>query len=373
MKNYDVVIIGGGPAGATVGQYLKEQGISYLVIERGTNYRDKVCAGGVPVGIMDVLPVSKRNFERVEYDTLLIDFRATLKSTVKIDRPFMYGVARTEFDHFLREGLNVHYNEKFVMFEREKNGVVVHTDKAVYRAKFLVGADGVGSRVSIFSGLAKKRRFILAEEKETPLEDKDKVNNVKIFLGYNRFGYGWVFPKKDHRSSGSGALQKYFLHSKGTVNKFDRSKRQTKIYPISLWGGEEILTDGRIGLAGEAGNLVDPFTAGGIYPAVLSGKLLAQSIEKALKKGKSNLYEYNELLMDKMYEEFRYALFLSKMFYPFIPLIKKVILSRSVMQQAMEYASNGYISYKKFFEKVRKTRKIHIKIAYFLVKMFANK
>ncbi|MEA3313584.1 MAG: NAD(P)/FAD-dependent oxidoreductase, partial [Caldisericota bacterium] len=298
MKNYSVIIIGGGPAGATVGQYLKEKNIDYLIIEKGGSYRDKVCAGGIPPGIMDILPNNLKDFEKTEYDTLSIDFKDKLSSTVKLNKPFLHGVERTKFDHHLRKGLNVHYNEKFIGFNNEKNNISVHTDKTTYTTKFLIGADGVGSKVSILSGLARKKRFILGEEKEVFQKNIIKPNTAKLFLGYNYLGYGWMLPKQNHYSAGSGALQKYFLSSsKGTVEKFDKGKGETKIYPISLWGGEEPLTSGRIALAGEAGNLVDPFTAAGIYPALLSGKLLAVVIENALKNGKNNLQKYNKLVI----------------------------------------------------------------------------
>ena len=373
MKNYSVIIIGGGPAGATVGQYLKEKNIDCLIIEKGGSYRDKVCAGGIPLGIINLLPDNLKNFEKMEYDILSIDYGGKLSNRVKLNKPFLYGVERTKFDHHLRKGLNVHYNEKFIDFNNEKNNISVHTDKTTYTAKFLVGADGVGSRVSILSSLARKKRFILGEEKEVFQKNITEPNTVKLFLRYNYLGYGWMLPKQNRYSAGSGALQKYFLNSsKGTVEKFDKRKGTTKIYPISLWGGEESLTSGRIALAGEAGNLVDPFTAAGIYPAMLSAKLLTGVIGKALKNGKSNLQEYNKLVIDELGEEFNCALLLSKMFYPFLPLIKNVIISKSTMQQTMENISSGYISYKTFYRKVQRTRKIPVKIAYFLVQKFAN-
>lgn len=374
MKNYSVIIIGGGPAGATAGQYLKEKNIDdCLIIEKGGSYRDKVCAGGIPYGVIDLLPASLKNFEKVEYDTLSINYKGILESKVKLNKPFLYGVERTKFDHHLRKGLNVHYNEKFIGFNNEKNNISVRTDKTTYTAKFLVGADGVGSRVSILSSLARKKRFILGEEKEIFQKNITEPNTVKLFLEYNYLGYGWILPKQDHYSAGSGALQKYFLStSKGTVGKFDKGKGETKIYPISLWQGEEPLVNGRIALAGEAGNLVDPFTAAGIYPAMLSAKLLAGVIEKALKNGKSNLQEYNKLVINELGEEFNCALLLSKMFYPFLPLIKNVITSKSTMQQTMENISSGYISYKTFYRKVQRTRKIPVKIVYFLVQKFAS-
>ena len=373
MKNYSVIIIGGGPAGATVGQCLKEKNIDYLIIEKGGSYRDKVCAGGIPHGVIDLLPDNLKNFEKMEYDALSIDFGGKLSNTVKLNKPFLYGVERTKFDLHLRKGLNLHYNEKFIGFNNEKNNISVRTNKTTYTAKFLVGADGVGSRVSILSGLARKKRFILGEEKEVFQKNITAQNTVKLFLRYNYLGYGWIFPKQDHYSAGSGALQKYFLNSsKGTVEKFDKGKGETKIYPISLWGGEEQLANGRIALAGEAGNLVDPFTAAGIYPAMLSAKLLAAVIENNLKNGKSDLQEYNKLLINELGEEFNCALLLSKMFYPLLPLIKNVIISKSTMQQAMESVSSGYISYKTFYMKVQRTKKIPVKIAYFLVQKFAS-
>ncbi len=373
MKNYSVIIIGGGPAGATTGQYLKEKDIDYLIIEKGGSYKDKVCAGGIPCGVMDLMPDNLKNFEKVEYDTLSINYKGILESKVKLNKPFLYGVDRIKFDHYLRKGLNVHYNEKFTGFTEEKNKILVRTDKTTYSAKFLVGAGGVGSRVSILSGLARKKRFSLGEEKEVFQKNITEPTTVKLFLGYNYLGYGWIFPKQDHYSAGSGALQKYFLSSsKGTVEKFDKGKGETKIYPISIWGGEEPLANGRIALAGEAGNLVDPLMGAGIYTAMLSAKLLTRVIENALKNGKSDLQEYNKLLPDELGEELNCALLLSKMFYPFLPLIKNVITSKSTMQQAMESVSSGYILYKTFYRKVQNTKKIPVKIAYFLVRKFAG-
>jgi len=56
MEKHDVVIIGGGPSGATLAHFLKEKNIDSIVVERGTHFRDKTCAGALPKGIFNILP-----------------------------------------------------------------------------------------------------------------------------------------------------------------------------------------------------------------------------------------------------------------------------------------------------------------------------
>lgn len=367
MEKHIVVIIGGGPAGATLAQYLKNEEIDTLIIEKGMPFRDKVCAGGLPVVIEKILPSNLRNFERDVYDKISIDYRSAYSISAKTEKPFLYGVMRPKFDQFLREGINVHYGEKFINYEEENNSIIVHTDKAKYSCKFLIGADGVGSLVSLQSGLGKKKRFIVAEEKEVPEKAKDK-NTLNIFLGYNFLGYGWALPKDGFVSSGSGALKGHF--QKGIVNKFNRGDAPIKVFPISLWDGVEMLAKGRVAIVGEAGNLVDPFTAAGIYPAILSSMLLSEVIDKNLKLNSADLTHYNELLEDKLYGEFRYARTLSNMFFPFLSLTNRAILQTKFIDYLLELAQGGYLSYEKIFNRVENTKRIPVKIAFAFVKIF---
>ncbi len=369
MKNKDIIIIGGGPSGAVLGRFLKENGVDNLIIERFERKRDKVCAGGVPVGIRRFLPEKLRNFKHVEYNKITISYKGGDIGSSTSKKNFMFGVVRREFDGFLRNGLDVHYNENFETFEKEKNGIIIKTNKNTYKSRFLIGADGVGSKVSILSNLAPKKRFIIAEEKEIPLKGGEDKKEIKIYLGYNFLGYGWVFPKEKVSSVGAGALQKYF--KKGLSDNLVKNGAP-KVYPIALWGGKEKLTDERIALIGEAGGLVDPFSAGGIYPAVLSAKLLAEVILENLRTGKTELSLYNDLLNKSLYSEFAYALSLSKMFYPFISIIKKHIIKENTLNLAVELASKGYISYKQFYQKVEKSRHLSVRTAYFIVKKFVK-
>jgi flavin-dependent dehydrogenase len=117
---------------------------------------------------------------------------------------------------------------------------------------------------------------------------------------------------------------------------------------------------------------VDPFTAAGIYTSILSSMLLSEVIDKNLKSGATNLAQYNKLLEDKLYNEFRYARILSNLFYPFLPLINKIILREEFVNYLLELAQDGYISYEQVFKRVENTRRIHIKIAYALLKIFTH-
>lgn len=366
MEKHDVIIIGGGPSGATLAHYLKEKGIESLIIEKGKPFRDKVCAGGLPPRIFDILPSNLQNFEKVAYDKFSVDYKGIYNISASVGKPFVYGVMRTSFDQFLRNDTNTQYEEKFINYKEENSSIIVNTDKSKYSCKFLVGADGVGSYISIQSGLCKNKRFINAEEKEVKVEVSEK-SRLDVFLGYNTLGYGWTLPKNGYASSGSGTIKGKFL--RGTVNKFDKGDALIKVFPIAIWDKPEPLTKGKIALVGEAGNLVDPFNAAGIFPSILSSMLLSETLKKKLDSGGTDLNEYNELLADKLYDEFKLAYALSNIFYPFLPILHRTILKERFLNVLLESASRGYISYKEIYKKVENSKKFNLKVAYNLIKL----
>ncbi|MGC8690027.1 MAG: FAD-dependent monooxygenase [Caldisericum sp.] len=367
MEKHDVIIIGGGPAGATLAHFLGNYNIETLVIERGEHFRDKTCAGGLPKGIFDILPEGvKSNFPYTSYNLFNVFYKRKLVASAKFDEPFAYGVMRSQFDESLRRGINIHYNERFISFEESKNNIIVKTDKNIYETKLLVGADGIGSIVSVLSGLNKKSKIVIAEEKEIPKIDYGESLNV--FLGDFSLGYGWRFDKNNVTSVGAGSLKKYY--KRGLSNLVDKTVVPIKVYPISLWDKDLNIFKGRVVLVGEAGSIVDPFNAAGIYHSIYSSKLLAESIKENFDKGSFSFANYVEKLNATIFEEFKYALILSSVFYPMLSLLKSIIFKPHILEFVVNSQNEtGYLSYKSVFERFSKSKHIEVKIAMLILKL----
>ncbi|WP_127141120.1 YpdA family putative bacillithiol disulfide reductase [Flagellimonas marinaquae] len=126
MQEFDVVIIGGGPIGIACGLEAKKQGISYIIIEKGTivnslfNYpvnmqffssSEKLEIDGIPFISKEAKP--KRN-EALEY------YRRIVTSNQ----------------------LNIHLFEKVLDTEKQEDSFLVKTDKGEYVAKNVVLATG---------------------------------------------------------------------------------------------------------------------------------------------------------------------------------------------------------------------------------------
>jgi flavin-dependent dehydrogenase len=150
------------------------------------------------------------------------------------------------------------------------------------QADFIIGADGVNSRVSklIDGSRHRKRTLAFGLECEIPRELlKRSVQSPEIYLGIARWGYGWVFPKKNSVTVGLAGL----LHSNsGLQSNFEQFLRQIcGFLPGIPYEGHHIPfghylnMPGRAAtlLVGDAAGLVEPVTGEGIAFAMLSGML----------------------------------------------------------------------------------------------------
>jgi geranylgeranyl reductase family protein len=310
---YDVIIVGGGPAGSAAGLYLAQQGIRIVIIDKENFPRFKPCGGGLTYRILARFPHLKDAIERLVLNRpYTIHFYAPDLSCVQYTyhEPLALMIRRSDFDSMLLEqcrqaGASVVTSTRVDKIAVTDTKVEVATIQGEqFRAKALIGADGAHSIVATQAGLRDKwqrEQFVLCLVSETPhtglnLQDH---STIQILFGLNGLrGYGWVFPKQEYVNLGvAGLLSKNQDGSMRTVyEKFIHTlKVQGKISPsfeiTHIRGGiipikgvlPKTQTD-RILLCGDAAGFANGLTGEGIYYAMVSGDLAAKTLVKAFQQ-----------------------------------------------------------------------------------------
>ncbi|MEM7721686.1 MAG: geranylgeranyl diphosphate reductase [Pseudomonadota bacterium] len=301
---YDVVVVGGGPSGATAAEDLARSGHSVAMIDR--DGRIKPCGGAIPprlirdFNIPDEQLVAKIKTARMISPT-------GRKVDIPIENGFVGMVDREHFDEFLRHRAQEAGAERFTgtytRIERDKDGTHVHyRDKASgedrqLTTRMVIGADGARSNVArteVKDG--DKIPYVIAyhEIVESPGErgeyhpDRcDVVYDGRISPDF----YGWVFPHGKSASIGMGSMEtdvdlKEATHALRVASGLDDCKTIRKegapipLKPLDRWdNGRDVV------LAGDAAGVVAPSSGEGIYYAMMGGRVAAIAAAAKLQSG----------------------------------------------------------------------------------------
>ena len=317
---FDVIVAGAGPGGTSAATFLARRGVSVLLLDRAGFPRDKVCGDGLtPQAIYwldrlgcagEVLAETKACIKECD---LYMDGRRLLTGGFAKDTPypdFAILLDRRRFDHILlRNAIDVgaHFEGgrtvRQVEHGHDAARVVADADgrRVEYRARIVIGADGVSSAVSRHLGNTLKDG-VMAVSLRTYYEGVEPDGSqIKVYFDRGFFpGYGWLFvDDAGFANVGLGyAYDKSFplvANLRETFLAFierdlgDMLRNSNQCGRISggaaaFYRPNAIVGD-RVMLVGDAANQADPLNGGGIHKAMEGASLAAEAAFHALSVG----------------------------------------------------------------------------------------
>ncbi len=301
---YDVVVIGGGPSGATAAEDLARSGLSVALLDRAG--RIKPCGGAIPprliadFAIPDELLVARIRTARMVSPT-------GRSVDIPIENGFVGMVDREAFDAFLRVRAAGAGAERVIgtyqSIVREDGPVVIYREKATgvqksLRARLVIGADGARSRVARDEVPGGDRipyviayHEIIAAPGGARRYDPDRCDVVYDGRISPDF-YGWVFPHGARASVGMGSMAQGFDLKRATADlrasaglagceTIRREGAPIPLKPLDRWdNGKDVV------LAGDAAGVVAPSSGEGIYYAMVGGRVAASAAAACLTSGR---------------------------------------------------------------------------------------
>ena len=292
---YDVVIIGGGPAGLYAGARLAAAGFQTVLLEEHATVGDPVhCTGVLAKDAFDEFNLSRHS---------ILNQLTTARFTSPAGHEVIYTgeqveavvIDRRVFDQHLLEhaksvGVAIELGARVSGVQVDAQGVTVTTPSSDYRARACIIACGANYSLHRQVGFGMPRLFLHTAQLELPAS---RLGDVELHFGADIApkGFGWAVPveRPTERYARIGVMcdgdaPTYFQRLAARVvsrwgisgNVARPRQKILPLAPISRTYGDRLLA------IGDAAGLVKPTTGGGIYYSLVSAALAAETLADAI-------------------------------------------------------------------------------------------
>ncbi len=307
-QQYDLIVIGAGPAGSVTARFAAENGASVLMLERDREPGIPVrCAEGISGGGLEAFIEIDKRWIATEIDTArlftpngsCLEMKSDVRGLILERRIFDSALC----DLACQKGVIMKTKANVTGAKRNSDGTVTvlythQGSKYQVKCRILIGADGIESRVGRWFGL---KTDLKLEDISTSVQYT--INNINIKKNVITFyfgtkiapgGYVWVFPKSENSANVGVGIAGNFASRKRAqdyLDEFVEKEFPNASISYVVYAGIPITTTlpkiiaDNLMLVGDAARQVNPISGGGIKQAMIAGKIAGETAAQALKKG----------------------------------------------------------------------------------------
>ena len=216
MDSYDVLIVGGGPAGSSCAWALRHSGLKVAILDKQLFPRDKICGGWITPPVLTYLEIrappttAQKTPPLQPIEGFQVSSIGSLPIEITYRKPVSYGIRRREFDDYLlrRSGAKLLLGTALTSLEHTTGNWIVNGEM---QTQVLIGAGGHFCPVArLLGNQAKTESPVVAQEVEFEMDPRQRKACLvsreipELYFCGDMKGYGWCFRKDNILNVGLG-------------------------------------------------------------------------------------------------------------------------------------------------------------------------